>query len=154
MEEGTMITEAIKQAIGVESVPVVHEVEKGWLKRHAEAIDDPNPLWQDEKYTRQTRYGTMIASPTFIAALRDEQWSQRLITIDCPLKRVLNGGNEIEFYQPIRPGDRISVSYILTDATERTGKKGNKMVLLNYEVYYKNQFGDLVAKGTNTIIRH
>ena len=153
MEEKSAITEAIRNFIGVESEPVVFEVEKGWLKRHAEAIDDPNPLWQDEKYARKSRYGTIIAAPTFVSALRNQEWMEGLINIDCPLKRVLNGGNEIEFYQPIRAGDIISITYKLAGATERTGKKGN-MVFLNYEINYKNQFDELVAKGRNTLIRY
>ena len=34
--------------IGRESKPVVHEVEKGAIRRFAEALGDPNPLYQDE----------------------------------------------------------------------------------------------------------
>jgi len=153
MEEKSAITEAIKKLVGIESKPVAFEVEKGWLKRHAEAIDDPNPLWQDEKSARKSRYGTIIAAPTFVAALRNQEWMEGLINIDCPLKGVLNGGNEIEFYQPIRAGDTISITYKLAEATEGSSKKG-EMVFLNYEVNYKNQFDELVAKGRNTLIRY
>ena len=153
MTEEVVITEAINRAIGVESEPVFYEIEKGWLKRFADAVDDPNPLWQDEKYARKARYGTLVAAPTFIAAIRDMEWIEGLLNLECPLKRVLNGGNEIEFYEPIKPGDTISVRYKLTDAKERQGKTG-KMLFLTYEANYSNQFGDIVARGINSVIRY
>ena len=152
MEE--IITEEIKKRIGVESEPVYFDVEKGHIRRFAEAIGDPNPLYTDEKYARKTKYGTIIAPPTFVTALTDREWArQNIFEVECPLKRILNGGNEIELYEPIRAGDRICVTYKLVDATVREGKVG-KMLFLIYEAYYRNQFGDLVAKVRNTIIRY
>jgi hypothetical protein len=35
------------------------------IMNRADAIHDPNPLWRDEKYARQTRWGSVIAPPFF-----------------------------------------------------------------------------------------
>lgn len=153
MPEEAVVTEEIRQVIGVESAPVVFEIEKGWLKRFADAIDDPNPLWQDERHARKTRYGTIVAPPTFVAALRDFGWLEGLMKLKCPLKRVLAGKNDIEFYGPIRQGDTIIVTHKLTDAKEQQGKSG-KMLELQYEVIYKNQLGDTVARLRNSLMRY
>jgi len=153
LAQETGIPSVLKELIGKESQPTTWEVEKGWIQRFAEAIDDPNPLWSDEKFARKTRYGGIIAPPTFPAALRNEEAMKMFFEIDIPQKRVLNGGNELEFFQPIRPGDRITVTAKLVDVREREGRMG-KMLFLIQEVTYTNQFGEVVAVGRNTIIRY
>lgn len=153
MAQESGIPSVLKELIGKETAPVTWEVEKGWIKRFAEAIDDPNPLWTDEKFARKTRYGGIIAPPTFPTALRNEEALKVFFELDIPQKRVLNGGNELEIFEPIRPGDKITVTAKLVDVREREGRMG-KMLFLIQEVTYKNQFGDVVAIGRNTIIRY
>ena len=41
----SIITDKMRAAIGVESVPVTQEIEKGAIIRFAQAIGDPNPLF-------------------------------------------------------------------------------------------------------------
>ncbi|MFC1914514.1 MaoC family dehydratase N-terminal domain-containing protein [Chloroflexota bacterium] len=153
MAEQPLITEAIRKAIGVESEPVAFKVDKERIKSFARAIQDPNPLWNDERQARKTRYGGLIAPPIFLMSLRNERWIEDNLTlIDCPLKGVLMGGQEFEFYEPIRSGDTIYVSCKLVDALVKEGKSG-KMVLLISDISYQNHFGDLVAKVRRTTIR-
>ena len=40
-------------------------VTKDLIRNRANAIHDPNPLWRDDKYARQTRWGSIIAPPFF-----------------------------------------------------------------------------------------
>ena len=65
MPDGSVITDEIRNTIGREFGPHVYEVEKGAIKKFAEALEDTNPLWQDEKYAAESRYGGIIAPPTF-----------------------------------------------------------------------------------------
>ncbi len=46
--------EELKSKIGVEWPPLVYEIEKGMLRRFAQAVGDPNPLWQDEEYAAKS----------------------------------------------------------------------------------------------------
>ena len=55
----------MKDAIGVESEPVVNDVEKGAIIKFAQAIGDESPVFNDEDAARQTKYGGLIAPPTF-----------------------------------------------------------------------------------------
>ncbi len=141
MAETSVITEEMRNLLNVEFGPEVYEIEKGMLKKFVQAIDDPNPLWQK------------VAPPTFVAALRLDELTQKIWTVKCPLSRFLNGGNEIEYYQPIKVGDVISVTGKLVDLREREGRLG-KMVFMTVELTYKNQQGEIVAKGRNTLIRY
>ena len=62
-EPDSLITEEMRRAIGVESDPGVIEVEKETIRRVADALGDPNPLWRDEEYAKGTSYGGIIAFP-------------------------------------------------------------------------------------------
>ena len=59
------VTDEVRKQIGMQSEARVVEVERGAIRRFAEAIGDPNPLFNDEAASRKTRFGGMIAPPTF-----------------------------------------------------------------------------------------
>lgn len=141
MSEEPVITDELKNLLNVEFGPEVYEIEKGMVKKFAEAIDDPNPLWQK------------IAPPTFPTALILEELYQKVMMAKCPLSRRLNGGSELEYYQTIKIGDVISVTGKLSGLRERTGKIG-KMLFLVVELTYQNQRGEVVVKGRNTHIKY
>lgn len=153
MTEESAITEGIRRVLGKETEAVVWEVDKQWVKAFAEAIGDPNPLWQDERYARRTRYGGIVTPPSFLAALRVPGLSTLFADIDTPLKKQLNASSELEFYEPIRVGDTITVTVKIVDAKEGQRKQG-KMLFLNYDVVYRNQLGDVVAKNRGTVLRY
>ncbi len=150
MPEGSLISDEMRKSIGVESEPIVYEVEKGGIKKFAEAIGDPNPLWQDEQYAKKSVYGSIIAPPTFAISLRHDPFMDRVKQL-AAFKRILNGGNDVESFLPIRPGDIIAVTGKIVDIRERAGKAGN-MAFMTVELSYKNQKGELAAKIRNTII--
>ena len=73
--------------------------------------------------------------------------------MDCPLTRGLNGGNELEYFHPIRIGDTISVTGKITNMRERAGRLGTMFIIIS-EVTYTNQNGEVAAKCRNTSIRY
>jgi len=151
MSEMSSIAEEFVKLIGVEAEPEFWEVEKGHIRRFAQAIGDPNPLWQDEECAGKTRHGEIIAPPFFLIDAGLVKFVDRLVDM-CPHKANINGGTEIEFYGPMRVGDTISTVAKLSEVKERTGKSG-MMIFLTVEVTYSNQKGELVAKCRNTFIR-
>jgi acyl dehydratase len=152
-QAGSLVTDELKKLVGVESSPEVWEIEKGAIIKFAQAVDDYNPLWNDEQEARKTRYGGMIAPPTFTSMLRNEALYDTIFQLDLPTKRVLNAGNEVEFFEPIRPGDTITVTGKLAHIAEREGSMG-RMLILTFEYTYKNQTGKVVCIGRNNIIRY
>lgn len=151
--EGSVITEEMRNMLGVEMGPRVYEIEKGWIRKFAEAIDDPNPLWQDEAYARKSRYGGIVCPPTFLLAIELTEQITWAMTVECPLKGFLNGANDFEYYQPIRWGDVISVTGKLVDLQEREAKTG-KILIMVMEQTYTNQFKEVVAEGYHTFVRN
>ncbi len=141
------ISDEFRDKIGVEWELGVYEIEKGMIQKFVQAIDDPNPLWRDEKRARQSQYGGIIAPPTFILTIGGEQFGQ----VIAPMFRdgLLHGSTELECYQPVRPDDRITVTVKLANIRER---QSSKMVFVTFDITYKNQRSDLVAKCQQTMI--
>ena len=140
----------LQQALGLESRPVTIEVEKGAIIKFAQAIGDDNPLWSDEAAARKTRYGGLIAPPTFLRSLgmvRPE------LPFDMPFHRLLDGGSDWEYFGPVRPGDRITAVARVTELNERAGRLG-LMIFMTTVVTYRNQFDEVVATQTSTLIRY
>ncbi|MBI4311395.1 MAG: MaoC family dehydratase N-terminal domain-containing protein [Chloroflexi bacterium] len=148
--EQSYIPESLRKAVGVESEAEVYEVERGAIIRFAEAIDDPNPVYQDEAAARRTRFGGTIAPPTFFRAMRA---GPPRVQVESPFRRVLDGGSEWEFNEPVRPGDRISVTQRLSNVAQRAGRLG-PMIILTRETRYVNQLGQLVAVQRSTSITY
>ena len=152
MAEESVITYEMRQAVGTQSEPTVIEIDKGMIRKFAEAIEDPNPLWQDGEYARKARYDGMVAPPSLLTAAM--MMGQRVqLPVQLPFLRILDGGGEWEFFQPVRPGDVLTVSNKLTNLRERSGKTG-KMVFMITETTWKNQRDEVVAKSLGTLIMY
>ena len=96
-----------RSALGVESAPVSYDVEKGAIRKFAEAIGDEDPIYLDEQAAQAAGFKTIIAPPTFLCTFR----AQELPDLKLLYGRVrLNGGNEYEYYQPISAGDALAPS--------------------------------------------
>ena len=145
----SFLTEEMRQqAIGLEGPPVTTEVGKGAIIKFAQAIGDDNPLWNDEAAARKTRYGGLIAPPTF---LRSVGTVRPEFPFDLPFHRRLDGGSDWDYWEPVRPGDRITAGARITDLTERVGRLG-LMVFMTTVITYRNQLGEVVATQTSALI--
>ena len=153
MVEDSLITDELRSKIGIESQPEVYEIEKGMIRRFVLAIDDPNPLWQDEGYARKKRYGGIIAPPTFVLTVGFDELQQQVLEL-IPYGSILHGSTELECYQPVRAGDTISVTTKITNIRERQDRKMGKMIFVTIDVIYRDQKQELVAKCQQTIIRY
>jgi hypothetical protein len=137
----SVITEELNNLLNVDFVPEVYEIERGMLRKFAEAIDDTNPRWLEE------------APPTFTAALVPKALLHRLFNADTPLKRLLNGASELEYLKPIKAGDVISVTARLTRLRQMPGAAGPTLFMFT-ETTYTNQRGEVVVRGKNTYIKY
>ncbi|MBM3946057.1 MAG: MaoC family dehydratase [SAR202 cluster bacterium] len=131
----------LQQLVGMESAAASYLVEKGHIRRFAEAIGDPNPLFSDGAAARKGPYGGIIAPPTFLRNCSPGPFSQ---PIRVPLARNLDGGSDWEYLEPIRPGDTITAVQRFAAVTTRQSRLGT-MIIMSRETRYTNQFGKLVA---------
>ena len=141
MTHGSVITQEMRDAIGVESDPVAYEVEKGALIKFAQAIGDPNPIFNDEEVARSTRYRGLVAPPTFLRSMIP---ARPKVEPPSPYPAGLDGGSEWEYFEPVRPGDRITVTTKIVDMFERRGQLGDMLFIIR-ETRYVNQSCNVVA---------
>ena len=142
--------EMIQKAIGQKSAPRSIDIEKGAIIKFAQAIEDDNPVYNDEQEARESRYGGLIAPPTF---LRSVGVDRPEYPFDMPFTRLLDGGSDWEYFHPVRAGDRITGVAEIADINERTGRMG-LMIITSVVVTYRNQFDQVVATQTSTSIRY
>jgi acyl dehydratase len=152
-----MVPDELKQHIGKIDPPHVREVERGAIRRYADAVGNDNPLYFDEEYASESRYGTIIAPPGFFGwSMQSVPSSEGIIglmtaMINAGYYRILDGGMSYEFFLPVRAGDIMIASPKVKDVTAKEGKSGTMMVC-DFETTYLNQNGDLVAKAYQTLI--
>jgi acyl dehydratase len=153
VENDTLITEPLKDLLGKEQPVEYFDIEKGHLKTFADAIGDPNPLWTDIEYAKKSKYGTLIAPPTFLIDAGIIKLGDKLIALeDENSGGFINGSTEIEYMLPIKLGDTIKTTAKLIDIKEKEGKSG-KLLFMTIEVNYYNQNGDLVRRCRDIFIR-
>ena len=150
MTQESVITPEMRAAVGVESEPYTNEIEKGAIIKFARAIGDTNPIYTDEEAARRSRYGGLVAPPTFFRSLRSGPMK---VNVENPYPANLDGGSEWEYYEPARPGDRITVTNKISNIFERPGRLGN-MLFIQRETKYVNQFGTTVAIQRTTGISY
>jgi acyl dehydratase len=156
-----VILEEAKQFIGRTDPPIIRHVEKGAIRRYAEAVGNDNPLYQDEEYARRSPYGSIIAPPGFFGwptktpcsctGLADIVGELQAALARGGFPRILDGGISYDFFLPVCAGDILIASPKVTGLSEKEGK-GGTMIICNFETTYTNQNGDLVAKANQTFI--
>jgi acyl dehydratase len=152
-----MVPDELKQYIGKIDPPHVREVEKGAIRRYADAVGNDNPLYFDEEYASESRYGTIIAPPGFFGwptqSVPSSEGIIGLMTamINAGYYRILDGGMSYECFLPVRAGDILIASPKVKDVSAKEGKSGT-MIICNFETTYLNQNGDPVAKAYQTLI--
>ena len=149
MTEGSLITDELKKFIGRSMDPIIYRVEEGSIQRYADAMCDPNPLFSDIGYANKSRWGKLICPPGFFgwpAKLGYDPLAlpNKLIEAGAP-PNGLDGGIELEFFEPIGAGDILTCVTSVADFSERSSKAG-KMLIATVLIKYLNQNGDLVAE--------
>ena len=140
----------LQSFIGYETVFTDDQpIEEGMIKRFAEAIGDNNPLYHNSEFARKSPFGGIIAPPTFVFEWnhREALWVDETggYIADTPLpKRLVRAGNEMEFIQPLRPGDIITTRSRITQVYEKKGSSGT-MIFIICESAYTNQYDKLLA---------
>jgi acyl dehydratase len=138
-----------RSLVGRESDPVVVEVEKGMIRRLAEAIGDLNPVHVDEAAARAAGYPSLVAPPTFPVVLSINERFRH--SLDLGTRSLLLGEESIELGRPVVAGDRLTLRSRVADVQERTGTSGATDVLV-LETEARGADDELVFRTRETFI--
>jgi acyl dehydratase len=135
-----------KDLIGKQYPPRTTEATLDAMQNYARAYNEDNPAFLDSK-----RAGGVVAPPMYAIVMI---WSSIMGVVgDTDLKvdvvRLLHGEQDMEFFSPIRPGDKItSIAKVASIETKATGET------LVLEINAKNQVGQVVNRSMfNAFIR-
>lgn len=119
-----------KQYIGCRSEVVVNVVEKGAVKKFAEAIGDPNPLYVDEEAAEASRYGRLLVPPTFPRTFEHGE----VEGIGPPGQGFIHGEHRIRYERPLFVGEEVYCYAEVTDYYEKEGREGNLGFLISERI--------------------
>jgi len=107
--------------IGRQSAPLTLDVERGHIRRFAEAVGDTNPIYYDEAAARAAGHPGIPAPPTFAVALRANDPRGG---IDLDWRKLLHGEQEFTFARPLYAGDRLTIVGRIAAADVKETKSG------------------------------
>ena len=106
--------------IGQKSNKVKNTVERGLVKRFAESIGDPHPIYMDEETGLKSRYGGNIAPPTFPRVFDYGTIEQ----LKLPKKGLIHGEQKYHYIRPLLIGEELYCWTEIKDYYEKVGSNG------------------------------
>jgi hypothetical protein len=149
--------------------------EKDTLRRFVQAIMDSNQRYVNETLACSSRYRGLVAPPLYpVHAFRPSttapdplRWVQEDPNADgaaqndgvffglppmvSPFKRLLNGGNEIEFFRCLAVGERCVANATYQDVTLKEGKSGFLLFVV-IETTFSTETGEKLLINRQTLI--
>ncbi|MEW6033335.1 MAG: MaoC family dehydratase N-terminal domain-containing protein [Chloroflexota bacterium] len=119
------------------------------VRRFADGIGDANPLYRDEAYARETRYGALVASPAWTASVFPHWVLQGLPGIHAD-----HSASNWEFLRPVYVNDKITPKCYFVGFDVKTSRFAGKTVFEYQRFEYWNQRDELVSRGHNLLVRY
>jgi len=130
-------------------------VEANDIRRWAQGMQNPNPLYFDEAYAEQGRYERLVAPQSFAVCMDTSHGAGPAIQGTVPGQHMIFGGDEWWFHGPrIEPGDRINHERMLFDYKVANTKFSGPTMFSRGDTTYINQRGDVVCKQRSTSVRY
>ncbi len=128
------------------TAPIKYEVKAEDIINYSQSVNDDNPALSNQEKAKETPFKGLIAHPLFLTpvgffCVRSGAGSW----IRTPGAR--NPGQRIEWYEPIRPGDILTLHMKSYDKWIKRGK-----YYLTYEIRYVDQHAQLKAIMWTTLI--
>ena len=156
-DEESLITDEMRARIGVESEPWTVEVDKTSVRMFARACNYTDPVFFDEEFAKSKGYRSLpapphyLGTPVFNPATSDWTFGgpRTAPRISHPkLRRVLNGGTDIEYFDTIKAGDVLQASSKIADISERRGSLGPMLITVTETTYKRDGTVVAIMRGT------
>jgi acyl dehydratase len=155
----------LQQEVGVAHNEDLGEISAILVKRFAAAVGDPNPLYNDSDHARACGYADVIAPPNFLTAvinwnpgapydqLREDgtEADTHLPGVPAQGVRIMGGGEEMTFLEPVVAGTVVMRTTVLLDVTERESSQG-PMLIARYQDTYTDQSDVRLLESVRTVL--
>lgn len=146
--------EDLRRRIGVKITDTVepwcYEATRDNIRHYAHGIGDDNPLWCDPSYAKKTRYGDVIALPSFLYS------TNRIISGyvgGLSGVHAMWSGANWTFHHNIPRNEEIHSQAHLKDLIEHQTRFAGRAIQQIYHVDFFNRQGDLVAAADSWCFR-
>lgn len=146
--------DALRNRIGVRIEntlePWCHEATRDNIRHYAHGIGDDNPLWCDPAYAAKTRFGGIVALPSFLFT------TSRIVSGyvgGLPGVHAMWAGADWTWHKPVYRNQEISTEAWLKDLVEHQTKFAGRAVQQIYHVRFFDDEGDLVAEADSWCFR-
>lgn len=160
--------DVIKQYVGVESelIEGPDEVCKPMIRHWCEVMQETNPLYLDEEYAKNSKYGGIIAPPMQVQVYtmnplwpesnREPNAMERFVEL---LKKegyssIVATEQSQEYFAPMKLGDRISYIVSVDKVSDEKQTVRGPGYFVTFLYTFMNQRGELVCKQTFTIFAY
>jgi len=161
----SVVTDEMRQVIGVEGPPSTHELTTTSVRMFARAVGYSDPAFFDAAEAKQRGYRNLPAPPGYLGTpIFDPRHNDPTFggprdggpRLRSPYTLVLNGGTEVEYTGlDICAGDRLTARTKMAHLTERySAALGGPMLIQVSETTFTNQDGKVVAITRNTGISY
>ncbi|MGI9642605.1 MAG: FAS1-like dehydratase domain-containing protein [Acidimicrobiia bacterium] len=118
------------------------------IRQFADGVGDDNPLWLDPMYAASTRWGGLLAPPSFLYAVDATIVAPRL-----PGVQWIYAGTRWRWYDVILVDDVFDVTATFTEMEEKTGRRFGLWVLQTGEIRYRRDDGGMICVAEGRVAR-
>jgi acyl dehydratase len=126
---------------------VRNTVERGAVRKFAQAIGDLNPLYLDEEVAAKSRWGRLIAPPTFPRVFD----FGRLPDLPLPPAGIIHGDQSYTYTRPLFVGEDVHCHTHFKETYERKGS-GGALRFLVFERVADDAGGERVLTSRDVLI--
>lgn len=153
LSEGKITPEGIselKSRVGkkLRITPFNTQATRDAIRHSVDGIGEINPLYRDVSYATKTRYGRLIAPPSWLYSVFPTWVPQGLKGV-----HAFHSGNDWTFYRPIFEDDVITPELTFTHFEEKESRFAGKIIIVHYDDNFFNQHGKLVANAKAWSVR-
>lgn len=138
-----------QQLVGRTEPPYVAEVERGAIRRFAQAIGASGAQFHDPEAARALGYPDLVAPSTFPISLQPPVQAAWLQAVD--RTKLLHGEQAFAYQRPPVAGDRITCRERVAEVYSRQGS-GGPMHFIVSETEGRDAAGELVFTARRTLV--
>lgn len=132
-------------------------VERGKIKEFANAICDPNPVYNDKDYALKRGFADVIIPVTFPMTFVFQQSSENAVLeamqkLGMDPARSVHGEIEFIYERPVCAGETLRVEIGIGNIYEKAGKRGGTMTFVEHETRFSDSAGHAVITVRNIFI--
>ena len=128
--------------------PVTFDVTADRIRQYAQAVHEDNPVYHDPEAAKGAGFREVVAPPMFAVVYSAPAMGPPIMeTIGDALSRMVHGGQEFVWGEPVCAGDTITTEATVKEIYEKDGK-----TFYVFESVSKNQDGEETVRAVWTNI--